>query len=98
MDITLSETRFAEIIERAVELGARRALIASGQENPTIKRSEAIKLYGQSYIDRWVKEGLIEPIQDGFKSGYRYSVMDLERVAKTSNRHTYTPVIRRRAR
>lgn len=97
-DITLSPHELQVALTKAAELGARRALIASGLENPTIKRPEAIKLYGQANIDRWKKEGLLKPIQDGFKAGYRYSVIELESIAKTCNRTCYTTVIRRRER
>uniref|UniRef100_UPI0021C8E11A hypothetical protein n=1 Tax=Parapedobacter soli TaxID=416955 RepID=UPI0021C8E11A len=41
-------------------------------------------------------DGYIKPIHDGYRSGYRYSVIELMSAALQSNRKTYMSVAERR--
>lgn len=87
--VITNETHFMLLVENAVELAVTKALVATGQTPATISQKQAYELYGRRDIDRWVKEGLVTRIQDGDKSGVRYSVEQLTKVAIKSNRHTY---------
>lgn len=93
--VTTNETHLTLLLERAAELAATKALIATGCVPATIPQKKAYQLYGRRDIDRWVKEGLISKIQDGNRSGIRYSVEEITRVAVNSNRHTYLEVSER---
>ena len=95
-EVTMTDLNLVIMLRQAAEVGARRALIGAGLESPTIRRKEAIARYGQNDVDRWQKEGLVKPIHDGYRSGYRYSVIELMSAALQSNRRTYMSVAERR--
>lgn len=95
-EVTMTDLNLVIMLRQAAEVGARRALIGAGLESPTIRRKDAITRYGQNDVDRWQKEGLVKPIHDGYRSGYRYSVIELMTAALQSNRRTYMSVAERR--
>jgi hypothetical protein len=90
--ITTTQEHLQQLLNHAAEAGATQALIRIGKMPATIKQTDAFKLYGRTDITRWVKEGLVKQIQDGDSACVRYDVMELEAVAKSSNRHTYLSV------
>jgi hypothetical protein len=61
----------------------------------TVPLSQAHSLYGKRTIDRWLKEKLIQPIQDGAYSNIRIDLVKLTQVALASNRTTYLPTVER---
>lgn len=86
----ISKTQLSNLLAQAAELGAMTALSKTGVIKPFVKRSDAFRMYGRGTIERWVKEGLITPIKDGEASAaWRLDRVELENVARTSNRHTY---------
>lgn len=87
--ITTTQAHLQALLEHAAENATMRVLIKLGKLPATIKQSEAFKLYGRNTVERWVKEGLIEQIQDGDYATIRYDILKLEGVAKASNRWTY---------
>lgn len=88
MEIEQFELR--ALLKDAAEIGATKALIAVGEIPEMISQREAYKLYGESIVKRWVKEGLVKRHKDGgATSRVRYSRIDLELLSKTSNRATY---------
>lgn len=91
-EISTTEIHLKNLLNHAAKLGAQQVLIDMGMLPATIKRGQAVKLYGRGDIDRWVKEGLLKPIQDGSNASVRFSLMELTGVALASNRHTYLEV------
>lgn len=88
MDIPLTTLR--HFLIEAAELGAQQALIESGHLKPYMSKSEAYKMYGRANVDRWVQEGIVNLIKDGIDSAkIRISRIEIETVAKTSNRIPY---------
>ena len=93
MRYELSQMELSNMLTEAAEMGAKRAYIHLGIIKPYMSKAEAFKMYGRANVERWVKEQLIIPIKDGGNSAkWRLCRIRLEMVAKTSNRHTYTPV------
>jgi hypothetical protein len=91
MEILIHELR--NLLMDAAELGAKKALINAGKLKPYLKKSEAYRLYGRSVIDRWIEERLITPRKDGdYSATWRIDRIELEAVAKASNRTTYLSV------
>ncbi len=94
MEIT--RIQLAELLTEAAEMGAKKALSEAGIIKPYLKKSEAFKLYGRSTVERWIKEQLITARKDGNDSAaWRLDRIELEAVAKASNRHTYLSVVER---
>jgi hypothetical protein len=81
------------LIVDAMEIAKIGTRIAEDKEHSFISERQAFKLFGSGFVQRWTKEGLITPIKDGNASSKkRYNRMELEVLAKTSNRSTYLPV------
>lgn len=95
-DITLSKINLQLLLQDAAELGAKAALTATGVLKPYISKSEAYRTYGESIVDRWIKEGLVTPRKDGQTSAkWRIERVEIEAVAKASNRPSYLSVTER---
>lgn len=83
-----TEIEFRNALIDAAELGARKALEEVGIAKPYLKLREAQRLYGQSAVNRWIKDGLIKVVKDGNRnSSVRISRIQLETVAMVSNRN-----------
>lgn len=90
MEIEIFELR--NLLKDAAELGATKALISVGQIPEMISQTDAYKLYGESVVKRWVREGLVKRHKDGdATSKVRYSRIDLDLLARSNNRATYLP-------
>lgn len=90
MDYTISETLLRNLLMDAAELGAKKALVQTGLLKPFLSKSEAYKLHGRKIVDRWIGEGLVKLIKDGPNGAkMRIDRLELETVAKTSNRTYY---------
>ena len=74
------------------EICAQKALIEADLLRPFISLAAANRKYGESTVERWAQEGLIDIIQDGPGSNYRINRVQIETVNRTANRHTYTTV------
>jgi hypothetical protein len=83
-----TETEFRNALVDAAELGAQKALAAAGVLKQFISEREAVRKYG-AIVKRWIDEGLVKPKQDGPKSMKRIDRLEIESVAKASNRATY---------
>ena len=89
-NITMLRSILIEMLSDAAELGATAALSKLGLIRPYQSKSEAYKQYGESTIDRWIKEGLISVVKDGnHSSKCRINIQQIEAVAKASNRPSY---------
>lgn len=87
---------FISLLTNATDIGAQKALDASGVVKETICKSEAYSLYGRANVDRWILEGLIVPLIANGKTPYQcIDRLKLEAVAHSSNRITYLPVAER---
>lgn len=93
MQVTLERHDLKMLLADAMEIGAKRALVETGNLKPYLSKNEAYRFYGRGIVDRWIREGLIKQIKDGTESAkVRLSRMDLEILSKASNRRTYLPV------
>lgn len=93
----LTKQQLANLLTEAAELGALKALAAAGTIKPYLNKSEAFRLYGRANVSRWILEGLLTPRKDGNDSAaWRLDRVELEAVAKASNRHTYLSVEERK--
>lgn len=92
-----SEREFISLLMEAAELGAKKALIDADLLRPYISMSAANRKYGESTVERWFQEGLIDLIQDGPNSNYRIDRIQIEAVAKTANRCSYMTTEERKA-
>lgn len=70
------------------ELACLKQQVIDGKQKAHISLAEAKRRKGAS-VDRWIKERLIHPIQDGPNAMIRIDVVELEAVAQESNRSTY---------
>ena len=85
-----TETEYRNALIDAAEIGARKALEAAGLMKPYYKLREAQRLYGSSVVNRWIQEGLVHAIKDGNRNAsVRINRLQIEIVAKTSNRSNY---------
>lgn len=95
LEISLQE--LSTLLQQAAELGAMKALEEAGCLKPYLNKSEAFKKYGRANVERWLKEQLITPRKDGNDSAaWRLDRLELDAVAKASNRHTYLTVAERK--
>lgn len=96
--ITLERYQIQELMTDCMELGAKKALVATGVLSQTVSKSEAIRIAdSRSLIERWIKEGLLGAHQDGGKtSKLRIDRLQLDILLKTANRSTYLTVIERK--
>lgn len=86
----ISQSQLSNLLYQAAELGAKKALAEAGVIKPYLKKSEACRMYGRASIERWIQEGLLTPIKDGEASAsVRLERVQVEAIARTSNRHTY---------
>lgn len=98
MILPQTEIEYRNALIDAAELGAVKALIEVGQIKPFLKLREAQRKYGSSIVVRWEKEGLIDFIKDGPRnSSVRIDRVQIESVARTSNRATYLTTEERNA-
>lgn len=85
-----TEIEFRNALIDAAEIGATKALIQIGQMKPYYKLREAYRLYGESVVKRWIKEGLIRPIKDGNRTAsVRIDRVQIETISKAANRASY---------
>lgn len=94
--IELNEHQLLNLLTKAAEAGARRALIGAGMESPTMSWNQAVKVFGQAAMLNWKKAGLIQPIQQGMGAVHKYSVSQLVELALTENRAQYLTYRQRR--
>jgi hypothetical protein len=96
MFLPSSETEYRNALVDAAEVGAKKALEEVGLLKPYLKLREARRKYGEAIVNRWIKEGLVQLIKDGDRSAsIRINRIQIESVAKASNRTTYLPTEKR---
>lgn len=90
MILPQTEIEFRNALIDAANIGAIKALSEIGAIKPFLKLREAQRLYGTSVVNRWIKEGLINPIKDGNRTAsVRIDRVQIEAVARTANRASY---------
>lgn len=90
MRLPETELEYRNSLIDAAEVGAKKVLIELGLAKPFLKLREANRLYGEATVRRWIQEGLVDIKKDGpNNSAVRIDRMQLETIAKTSNRATY---------
>jgi len=87
--IELAPYQLKAIIEDATETATIRTLCAVGLLKPDMTKAEAYRIYGRAQVDRWITEGLIEPVQDGVKTKIRLDRIKLESLRKSANRMSW---------
>lgn len=73
----------------AAEIGAKRALEQAGLSRSEMSFREAAKRWGTATVNRWHSEGLISFNQDGPNTKKRIDRLQIEAVAKASNRASF---------
>ena len=90
MRLPKTEIEFRNALIDAGEIGANKALQKVGLLRPFLKLREAQRIYGESVVNRWIQEGLLQPVKDGERnSTVRIDRIQIETVAMTSNRASY---------
>lgn len=98
MNITMSMTDLRALLIEAGEVSSNKVLSKAGLLKPNLSKQEAYKMYGASFVERWIKEGLIHPERDGSgTSKWRIDRSEIEAVSKASNRHTFLNTDERKA-
>ena len=68
------------------ELASLKTRIEDDKLSPDISLRAAQRKYGTGAVNRWIKEGLIKPRQDGPNQKCRIDRIQIEAVNKASNR------------
>lgn len=90
IEFTLQAYEIRRIMADSMELGVKKTLVELGLLTPYLTKQQAYKMYGRALVDRWIKEKLVTKVKDGTNtSSIRLSRMELEMVAKTSNRMSW---------
>ena len=93
MEITLPKSQLQSLLSEAAELGASIAMTQVGLLKPYLSKNQAWTKYGRSNVERWIREGLITPRKDGNNTAkWRIDRLEIESVAKTSNRSSYNQI------
>lgn len=86
----IDEFRLQQMLDSAANLAVKRYRVEKGEERAFISQNEAYRRYDRDLVTRWRAECLIRPTKDGEGSArMRYDVLQLEKLASTSNRITY---------
>jgi len=86
--MTISELR--ALMVDAGTVAAKKALTDAGLVKATMSKRAAYKKYGQPTVDRWLKNGLIQPNRDNYgKFSFRLDANELEALSKADNRHRF---------
>lgn len=92
-----TEIEYRNALIDAAELGAKKALQEVGLIKPYLKLRQAQRLFGESIVNRWIQEGLVDTIKDGNRNAsVRINRIQIEVVAKTCNRASYLTVDERK--
>lgn len=90
MIYTLDSRALGTLLQDAAALGSESTLVELGILKAHLSQSEAFRTYGRANVERWIKEGLIEPIKDGPHSAkVRLDRVKLKAIANTANRAFY---------
>lgn len=65
MSYNLTDFSLVFILRTAAELGAKKALCATGLIRPYLSKAEASRLFGRANIEHWLDTGLLTPCKDG---------------------------------
>jgi hypothetical protein len=82
-----SEIEFRNALIDAAQIATEKLLVDLGLLKPYFSLNEAYRKYGKGTVERWCRDGLVRKIKDGEgNSPVRIARMEIETVAKTSNR------------
>ena len=86
----MTDIEYRRAMLDAAEIAAQKVLVSTGQLKPYMSLRQAYKLYGERNVERWRREGLIKAVKDGDRnSKVRIDRLEIESVARTSNRASY---------
>ncbi|MCT1526973.1 hypothetical protein [Sphingobacterium hotanense] len=89
----MKPTTISRALAKAAEDGSARAIEELSLESEEISFSEAYMQHGRDAIKRWIKEGLLQPVDPPIgKRSKMLNRKQLDAVAASSNRVTYLPV------
>lgn len=77
----LDENQIRQFLTSAAEMGAKQALIKTGNEKTQINQAEAWRRYTRRRVESWVKSGKVKPVK--IRGNVMYSVTDLESISQT---------------
>ena len=75
--------RNVELFE--IEMIVQATLEQLGVLQPFMSQAEAFKMYGRGKVERWTKEGWINPVHDGTASKKRFGRLELISCARNNN-------------
>ncbi|NQX54443.1 hypothetical protein HQN86_12530 [Pedobacter panaciterrae] len=65
MSYNITDFSLVFILRSAAELGAKKALCATGLIKPYLSKAEAFRLFGRANVESWIGSGLLTPRKDG---------------------------------
>jgi len=68
------------MLTKAAELGATKALTETGAIKPYMNKSEAYRMYGRGVVNGWIKDGLITTRGDTYKN-WRIDRVEIQALA-----------------
>ena len=93
----MSLTQYRAALIDFGQIAVTRALTELGLIKTTLTKAEAYRKCGRAQIDRWLKEGLLNPVRDAPGNvRWRIDRTELEVVIRASNRHTFLNTEERR--
>lgn len=86
---TMELLELKNLLIDAASIALKKNQITSAKGKATMSRRAADRVYGPDVVARWIDEKLIHVRQDGPKCRCRIDVIEIEAVAKASNRVSY---------
>ena len=74
MDYSIHPNELFQLLTKAAELGANRALIEMGAKKPLITKQAAYKMYNRVAVDRAIKCGEMKTVKKGGSTSTIYIV------------------------
>lgn len=81
----ITQSVLENMLIKAAELGAKKALESAGLTKPFISLRQAHKLYGRGVVDGWIKSGALKVSQDTVGKKMRLSVVEINALAEAVN-------------
>lgn len=83
MEVPLTNQQLLTIVRQAAELGAIIALIQTGKLPPYLKKREAYRRYGRSFIEKLLEKGDLTVRSDGNHSAaWRIDRIEIEAIVR----------------
>lgn len=96
-NVTMSLSQLRGFSIEICTLAVKKALVELGLHKATVSKAQASRICGKAQVERWIKEGLLNPVRDApGKATWRINRLELDTVIAASNRHTWLNTDERR--